>query len=59
MAKKMCKTCKRLVMGDKCPFCQTEKLNDNWKGRVIIIDAGKSEIAKKMKLDSAGEYALR
>ena len=55
----MCKKCKRLVIGDKCPICQTDKLNETWKGRVIIIDANQSEIAKKMKLDTAGEYALR
>ncbi len=59
MAKKMCKECKRLVIGDKCPVCQSTKLNETWKGRVIIIDASKSEIAQKMKLDSAGEFALR
>ena len=59
MAKKMCKLCKRLVTGDKCPVCQSDKLNENWKGRVIVIDASQSEIAKKMKLDSAGEFALR
>lgn len=59
MVKKMCKSCKRLVIGDKCPICQTDKLSETWKGRVIIIDASKSEIAKKMKLDAAGEYALR
>jgi len=59
MAKKMCKICKRLVLKDKCPVCQKDKLSETWKGRVIVIDASKSEIAKKMKLDSAGEYALR
>jgi DNA-directed RNA polymerase subunit E" len=59
MAKKMCKKCKRLVLGDKCPICQTDKLNETWKGRVIIIDASESIIAEKMKIDAAGEYALR
>ena len=59
MAKKMCKKCKRLVVGDKCPICQTDKLNESWKGRVIVIDASKSEIEKIMKLDTAGEFALR
>ena len=55
----MCKKCKRLVLGDKCPICQTDKLNETWKGRVIIIDASESIIAEKMKIDAAGEYALR
>ncbi len=55
----MCKKCKRLVRGDKCPVCQTESLVETWKGRVIVIDPIKSDIAKKMKVDAAGEYALR
>jgi DNA-directed RNA polymerase subunit E" len=59
MAKKMCKKCKRLVIGDKCPICQSDKLNESWKGRIIVVDASKSEIAKIMKFDTAGEFALR
>lgn len=55
----MCKNCKRLVIGERCPVCGTESLIETWKGRVIIIEPEKSEIAKKMKLESAGEYALR
>ena len=55
----MCKKCKRLIRGDKCPVCKTSTLTDNWKGKVIIIDANKSEIAKKMGFTEAGEYAIR
>ena len=58
MAKKVCKKCKRLFIGEECPICRV-KLSDNWKGRVIIIDPEKSEISKKMNIKDAGEYALR
>ena len=35
------------------------KKSDNWKGRLIIINPDKSEIAKKVKVNEAGEYGLR
>ncbi|MBD3263376.1 DNA-directed RNA polymerase subunit E'' [Candidatus Woesearchaeota archaeon] len=57
--KKACKICKKLVRGDKCPHHPDAKLVDNWKGRVIILDPEKSEIAKKLEVHEAGEYAIR
>lgn len=59
MVKKACKVCKRLVEGDKCPYHPNAKLVENWKGRVIILDPENSEIAKKLGITEAGEYALR
>ena len=35
------------------------KKSDNWKGRLIILNPAKSEIAKKIKVNQAGEYGLR
>ena len=35
------------------------KKSDNWKGRLIIINPEKSEIAKKVKVNKSGEYGLR
>lgn len=35
------------------------KKSDNWKGRLIIINPEKSEIAKKVKVNQSGEYGLR
>jgi len=59
MAKKKCAKCRRIVVGEHCPICKSSKLEENWKGRVIILDPAKSEIAKKLKLEEAGEFALR
>jgi len=59
MAKKACKICKRLVSGEKCPYHPDAKLVENWKGRIIILDPEHSELAKKLKITEAGEYALR
>jgi|TARA_B100000900_G_C20503954_1_gene685007 RNA polymerase subunit RPABC4/transcription elongation factor Spt4 len=35
------------------------KKSDSWKGRLILVNPAKSEIAKKVKLSEAGEYGLR
>ena len=59
MIKKACKQCKRLIRGETCPVCKITKMIDNWKGRIIVLNAEKSEIAKKVKITSSGEYALR
>lgn len=47
------------VEKDKCPNDGGSKFTDNWKGRIIIIDANKSEIAKKVGINAKGEYAIK
>jgi len=32
---------------------------ETWKGRLIVIHPGKSEIAKKVSITKPGEYGLR
>lgn len=60
MAKQACKKCKRLLVGDKCPICGVAgKLTKDWKGRVYVVSPDKSELAKKMGLKDAGEFAVR
>jgi DNA-directed RNA polymerase subunit E" len=31
----------------------------NWSGFLIIVDPEKSDIAQELKIEEAGEYALR
>lgn len=57
--KKVCKTCKIFVKGDKCPICGGTSFTTNWKGRITITNAEKSEIAKKMGITKDGEYAIK
>ena len=59
MAKKVCVKCKLFVTGGKCPICQGNKFSENWKGRIIIIDPNKSEIAQKLGIKVKGEYAVK
>jgi len=57
--KKVCKKCRFFVEGPECPLCRTSNFTETWKGRMIILDAEKSEIAKKVGLKSKGEYAVK
>jgi len=59
MKKKACKNCKLFVEGDECPKCRTAQFSTNWKGRLYIIDAEKSGIAKKIGSSLKGEYAIK
>jgi DNA-directed RNA polymerase subunit E" len=59
MSRKVCKKCKLFVDGNECPICKGNQFTDSWKGRIIITDAEKSEIAKKVSINSKGEYAIK
>ncbi len=57
--KKACKKCKLLVSGNECPLCKTSSFANSWQGRLNILDANKSEIAKKLDIKVKGEYAIK
>ncbi len=57
--KKACKNCRVFVKGSECPMCKGKDLTTGWKGRVVIENVEKSEIAKKMGLNANGDYALK
>jgi DNA-directed RNA polymerase subunit E" len=59
MAKKVCKKCKIFVTGNECPICHRNQFSDNWQGRINVIDANKSDIAKKVNIKSKGEYVIK
>ena len=57
--KKVCRKCKIFVKGSECPICKGNQFTENWKGRIVILDANKSEIAQKIGLKVKGEYAIK
>lgn len=59
MKKKACKKCKLFVDGNECPVCKGNQFSLSWQGRLHILDADKSQIAKKIELTSKGEYAIK
>ncbi len=58
-AKKACKMCKRIYEETNCPSCGSNESVKDYKGIVIIFDPQNSEIAKNIKAEKAGEYAVK
>ena len=60
MAKeKACRNCKLIYEGSVCPSCGKKEISDNFKGKVEIVNSEKSEIAKELKINKDGLYAIR
>ena len=61
MAKtKACKECKRIVeSGDKCPNCGSRELTEGYKGRMIVLNPEKSEIARELNIKEKGSFAIK
>ena len=56
---KVCKKCKLIVEGNVCPICKGNQFSTTWFGQINVIDANKSEIAKKIGIKVKGEYAIK
>ncbi len=56
---KVCKKCNRIYEGERCPGCGSQEYTEEIKGRVMILNPEKSEIAKKLKIDKKGSYAIK
>jgi len=61
MAKqRSCKRCKTIFEGkDICPKCDSKDFLEGYKGRIVVLDPEKSEIAKELNLKDKGEFAIR
>lgn len=60
MAKpKACRMCGRIFDGLKCPACDSKESTESFKGRVVVLDPEKSEIANKLKIKGKGNFAIK
>jgi len=57
--KKKSKICKRIYVGEKCPNCESKESTEGFKGRIIVINPEKSEIAKKLNIKEKGNFAIK
>ena len=58
--KKACKKCNTLYEKEsKCPRCGSADSTDSWKGRIVLLDPEKSEVAQKLKIKEKGAYAIK
>ncbi len=56
---KACKNCRVIIaQGEVCPLCGSSDLTAKWNGYVVILNAEKSELAKKLNIGANGTYAL-
>lgn len=53
-----CRKCRMLTTEKVCPNCGSTDLSENWSGMIIIIDPGRSEVAKIIGAKVRGKYAL-
>jgi len=56
---KSCLNCRTIYMGDKCTNCGETPASETFKGRIHIFDAKKSELARNMKINTEGEFAIK
>lgn len=57
---KACKICNKIYeSGEKCPDCGAKESSDSFKGRIVVVDPEKSEIAKKLKIKGKGSFAIK
>jgi len=59
MTEKVCTNCQRVITKNVCAYCGSTSTTTDWKGYVIIIDPENSDIAKKLKIEDSGKYALK
>ena len=59
MTEKACQECHLISQGSTCSNCKTASLSDDFSGLVIILDPKDSAIARAMKVEKTGRYALR
>jgi len=56
---KACKICKTIYEGSKCPKCDSKEFTEGFKGRIIVLDHEKSEIAQKLNIKDKGNFAIK
>ena len=55
-----CKICKFIYEGtDRCPRCGSKEYVENFKGKIIVVNPEKSEIANKINLKEKGVFAIK
>ncbi len=57
--KNLCKRDKLFFEGETCPRCHSADFATSFQGRIYVLDASKSEVAKKAGYNENGEYAIK
>ena len=54
-----CKICNRIYEGEKCPNCDSKESTESFKGKIVVLDPEKSEIAQKLNIKEKGNFAIK
>lgn len=57
---KACRNCKYVVQEDapQCPNCGSTDFTTTWSGLVVVLDAERSCVAKRLGIERPGMYAI-
>ena len=53
------KICNKIHDEEKCPRCESKESTESFKGRIVVLNPEKSEIAQKLKLKEKGNFAIK
>ena len=56
---KACKICNKIYDEDKCPDCDSKESTTTIKGRIVVLNQEKSEIAEKLNIKGKGNFAIK
>ena len=56
---KACKVCNKIYEEDKCPECGSKESTTSFKGRIVVLNRDKSEIAQKINIKGNGNFAIK
>ena len=56
---KACKICNKIHEEEKCPRCGSKESTESFKGRIVVLNPEKSEIAQQLKIKDKGNFAIK
>ena len=59
MKQKACRICNIIHEEDKCPKCESKESTEGFKGRIVVFNPKKSEIATKLNIKEKGNFAIK
>jgi DNA-directed RNA polymerase subunit E" len=59
MKTRACKICNTIHEEERCPKCESKEYTESFKGRIILLNPEKSEIAPRIKLKDRGNFAIK
>lgn len=59
MVERACRRCHYITEERTCPNCKSADLSEDFSGVIFIFDPENSVIAKILKIEKKGQYAIK